>query len=61
MYFHNPFMPSGLFYVNTLNRSISYIRDVWLVISSSEAFAAGQLMPWLVVRRLSVHRPFVHR
>ena len=23
-------MPSGLFYVNSLNRSISNIRDVWL-------------------------------
>ena len=27
----NPFMPSGLFYLTSLDRSISYIRDVWLV------------------------------
>ena len=27
----NPFMPSGLFYLNSLDRSISNIRDVWLV------------------------------
>ena len=26
-----PFMPSGLFYLNSLDRPISYIRDVWLV------------------------------
>ena len=27
----NPFMPSGLFYLKSLDRSISYIRGVWLV------------------------------
>ena len=27
----NPFTPSGLFYLNSLDRSISYIRSVWLV------------------------------
>ena len=27
----NPFMPSGFFYLNSLNRSISSKRDVWLV------------------------------
>ena len=27
----NPFMPSRLFYLTSLDRSISYIRDVWLV------------------------------
>ena len=30
----NPFMPSGLFYHNSLDRSISYIRDVWLVFTA---------------------------
>ena len=29
-FFVNPFMPSGLFYHNSLDRSISYIRGVWL-------------------------------
>ena len=28
----NPFMPSGVFYFNSLDRFISYIRGVWLVI-----------------------------
>ena len=27
----NPFMPNGLFYLNSFNRSISHIRGVWLV------------------------------
>ena len=27
----NPFMPSGLFYLNSLNQSISHKRGVWLV------------------------------
>ena len=27
----NPFMPSGLFYHNSLDRSLSNIRGVWLV------------------------------
>ena len=27
----NPFMPNRLFYLNSLDRSISYIRGVWLV------------------------------
>ena len=27
----NPFMPSGLFYLNSLDRSISYIKGSWLV------------------------------
>ena len=27
----NPVMPSALFYLNSLDKSISYIRDVWLV------------------------------
>ena len=27
----NPFMPSGLFYLKSLDRSISYVRGVWLV------------------------------
>ena len=27
----NPFMPSGLFYLDSLDRSISYIRGIWLV------------------------------
>ena len=31
----NPFMPCGLFYLKSLDRSISFIRDVWLVLSSS--------------------------
>ena len=31
----NPFMPSSLFYHNSLERLISYIRDVWLVFLSS--------------------------
>ena len=26
-----PFMPNGLFYINSLDRSIFYIRGVWLV------------------------------
>ena len=30
-YFINPFMPNGLFYLNSLDRSISYIRGLWLV------------------------------
>ena len=28
----NPFMPSGLFYLYSLDRSIFYIRGVWLVL-----------------------------
>ena len=28
----NPFMPSGFFYFNSLDRFISYIRGVWLVL-----------------------------
>ena len=28
----NPFMPSGFFYLNSLNMFISYIRGVWLVL-----------------------------
>ena len=28
---YNPCMPSGLFYLNSLDRSVSYIRGVWLV------------------------------
>ena len=27
----NPFIPSGLFYVGSFDRSISYIKSVWLV------------------------------
>ena len=27
----NPFMPNGLFYLNSEDMSISYIRGVWLV------------------------------
>ena len=27
----NPYMPSGLFYLNSLDRFISYIGGVWLV------------------------------
>ena len=27
----NPFMPSGHFYLKSLDKSISYIRGVWLV------------------------------
>ena len=27
----DPFIPSGLFYLNSLDRSISYIRGIWLV------------------------------
>ena len=27
----NPFMPNGFFYLNSLNRFISYIKVVWLV------------------------------
>ena len=30
-YFFNPFMPNGLFYLNSLDRSISHIIGVWLV------------------------------
>ena len=30
--FFNPFMPSGLFYLNSLDRFISYIGGVWLVV-----------------------------
>ena len=29
-YFH-PFMPSGLFYLESLGKSISYIKGAWLV------------------------------
>ena len=28
----NPFMPSGLFYLKSLDRSISYIKSVWLLV-----------------------------
>ena len=28
----NPFMPSELFYLNSLDRPISYVRCVWLVL-----------------------------
>ena len=28
----NPFMPNGLFYLHTSDRSISSIRDVWLIL-----------------------------
>ena len=31
-YIFNPFMPSGLFYLNSLDRFISYRRGVWLLI-----------------------------
>ena len=34
----NPFMPSGSFYFNILDRFISYIRGFWLVF----------IMPWFV-------------
>ena len=27
----NPFMPSGILYLNPLDRSISYIKGIWLV------------------------------
>ena len=30
----NPFMPSGLFYLNSLDQSISSLRDVWSVLIS---------------------------
>ena len=30
----NPFTPSGLFYLKSLDKSISYIRGVWLFLSS---------------------------
>ena len=33
-----PFKPSGVFYLNSLDRSISYIRGVWLVFISTMFF-----------------------
>ena len=29
---NNPFLPSGLFYLHSLDTSFSYIRGVWLVL-----------------------------
>ena len=44
----NPFMPSGLFYHNTLDRSISKIRDVWLQISELNANSEDPVLQCLI-------------
>ena len=40
--FH-PFKPSGLFYRNSLDRSISYIRGVWLFLLLSCSLEISEL------------------
>ena len=45
-YLINPFVPSGLFYHNSLNRSIVYISGVWLVfIKELSRFNANNVDP----------------
>ena len=38
VFFFNPFMPSRLYYLSSLDDSISMIRDVWVVIFLSACF-----------------------
>ena len=40
----NLFMPDGFFYLNSLDRSISYVREVWLVFLSSPCFVETSVL-----------------
>ena len=44
---HNTFMLTGLFYLSSLNKSITYIKDVWLVFSSPGQFLSVWTHKWV--------------